>query len=433
MKKLSFVLVILLIGLLTACEQMVEVVELEPVLTPQISIELHTSSELYQGNHDFTRSQLHDMLGDIEVDISSQDFMFLFDLVAIELSAEIDAEIVNEIQNRLFPKPTVVIINSIVNHVSFSDLYLPYQGVYTFKITQQSANLPGWQLDETVFYFDVIVTLGEDATLAIVELTPITAVFMNGYVYDLSAQIEDWLIQYEQARMAAINAELARIEEVFLSFGAHTSFYFYNIATGFSRSFNADHVFYGASTPKVWYSHFLYLQDELGEITLSAQERIWIQYALRTSIDEFSLNLQSIYGLVEYYEWLAANGIDLLQSANPFDHFGLRTQLTAREALLLMQGVEQYFLTATANALEFRENMINNQAPFIVSDHYDVASKNGWLFPYQIRHDVAIINASSPYILIILTQNTRIANNTNYYFRMFSGLFETFNDRWFNE
>ena len=223
---------------------------------------------------------------------------------------------------------------------------------------------------------------------------------------------------------------LTEIEQIFESFGDYTSFYFYNIKTSFRHAFNGDHVFYGASTPKVFYAHFLYYQDETGVITLTDLERTWIAYTLRTSLDEFSLNLEAQYGIQDYHNWLDEQGIELLHS-NAFNHYGLSTRYTVNEAILLMQGIYKYLLTGTPNAIEFRYHMINNEARFIVSENYHVASKTGWLIPQHVRHDVAIIEAPSPYILTISIHGQHLAENEFYYFRLFSQLFEEFNNKWF--
>jgi len=222
---------------------------------------------------------------------------------------------------------------------------------------------------------------------------------------------------------------LNEIEEAFLALGDETSFYFYNIETGFQHGFNSDKAYIGASVGKVFYDYFLYTQDELEIINLTEQERLWIQTTLRRSLDEFSHNLTEHYGVVGYNSWLDGQGIYKLQT--PERHFGLPTKLIAEEAALLMSRIYHYFQTNTPNAIEFRENMTNNQVPFIVSNSYEVASKTGWLPSHEIRHDVAIVEAPSPYILVILSQNTKINQDHFYYFELLSSLFEEFNEAWF--
>ena len=247
----------------------------------------------------------------------------------------------------------------------------------------------------------------------------------DGYWLEVLIEGESWWIDMDFV------PPVDELTEAFLLMGDDTSFYFHNLETGFSYGFNSDKVYRGASVGKVFFAHFLYLQDELGVIALTEQERLWIQYTLRTSLDEFSDNLHARYGLIAYNDWLNDQGVYNLQ--NPHHHYGSTAQFSAEEAALLMYGIYQYFRTATPNAIEFRENMVSNEVPFIVSNNYEVASKTGWVYVWEVIHDVAIVKSPSPYILVILSQNPRIGGTRNHrhYFEQFSQLFEEFNDRWF--
>ena len=68
--------------------------------------------------------------------------------------------------------------------------------------------------------------------------------------------------------------------------------------------------------------------------------------------------------------------------------------------------------------------MLNNQIPFIVSDRYPVASKTGWTS--TVFHDMAIVYADSPYILVILS-----ARSNRTVFREISMAVQEFNAMWF--
>jgi len=255
-------------------------------------------------------------------------------------------------------------------------------------------------------------------------LSPQLVELLNVYDNWLEISIDDeiWWVDID------FIPSLDEITEVFSSLGEDVSFYFHNIETGFQYGFNSEREYIGASVGKVFFAYFLYKQDEIGNITLTNQERLWIQAVLRTSLDEFSHNLHACYGIEDYNVWLEEQGVCILQT---YRHFGLPTRLTVGEAASLMYGIYHYFQTNTPNAIEFRENMINNQARFIVSNSYEVASKTGWLFDRNIIHDVAIVESSSPYILVILSQSQQIGGNHLHYFESLSHLFEDFNDKWF--
>ena len=244
---------------------------------------------------------------------------------------------------------------------------------------------------------------------------------------------DNWLEVYIDGDIWWVDTDfvpsLDEVEEAFLSLGDDISFYFHNIETGFRHGFNSDQAYVGASVGKVFYTNFLYIQDEIESISLTGQERLWIQKVLRTSLDEFSNNLNAHYGVVKYNSWLEKQGIHALQASDR--HYGLKTRLKVEEVASLMYGIYHYFQTKTPNAVEFRENMTNNQVPFIVSDSYKVASKTGWLPTHEIRHDVAIVEAPSPYILVILSQNSKVNQDHLYHFKLLSALFEDFNNKWF--
>ena len=405
----------------------------EPVAVPDFEFEMRLEQRFEQGDHAFTEDQLQELLPDLILDMPLQNFVFYFDLVDVELEHEFDVEETAEIKHQLVPEPLLVMLD-MENIVSFGDIVLYHAGVYTFKIAQRIESIVDWEFDETIFYIVVTVTEDVNSEVLVADIELTTKTFTNIFTVDITEEIDTALERVYQERLIGMQAELEEIEAVFLSLGGITSFYFKNLETGFRHGFNENHVFHGASTPKIWYNHWLYVQDELGHITLTNQERSWIEISLLRSLDEFSLNLQQRYGLDNYHAWLEENGVTILQS-NANHHFGLRTRLTATEGAILMDSVYQYFLTETPNAIEFRENMRNNEAPFIVSDNYEVASKTGWLWPQRVRHDVAIVEAASPYILVILSEDSRTAldlpYNEPYYFRMLSQLFEDFNNRWF--
>jgi len=422
----GLILIIILIG----CQG---IATFEPVTISGFELEVHLEQHIEQGDHVFSETELQYLLPDLVLNTPVQNFTFYLELYFIELEEEFTAEEINEIAQQLVPETRLVKVDA-EGVFGFGEIIFEYAGSYAFRIAQITDGVTDWQLDDVVFNIEVNVVEDTGNNVLVAYFSAANIGFTNIFIHDLVEEIAQAVEEQYQARLVAMDEELAEIEEAFLSLGGHTSFYFHNLETGFRHGFNENHIFPGASTPKVWYNHWLYVQDELGYITLTNQERLWIEISSLRSLDEFSLNLQRHYGLDSYHAWLEENGVTILQS-NTNHHFGLRTRLTAEEAALLMYGVYHYFLTETPNAVEFRENMINNEAPFIVSDNFEVASKTGWLFPQRVRHDVAIVEAPSPYILVILSQEARTAHdlpyNEPYYFRMLSQLFEDFNNRFF--
>ena len=404
----------------------------EPVTTFGFEFEVNLNQYVEQGDYFLDDHELQTLLPDLELTLPPQDFIFYLELVELELKNEFSDDEIDEIARALTLEIESVEIQEGVG--SFGELTFEHKGNYKFRIRQLiDTEVTGWLLDETKHYFVVLVAESEVESDLAADFENGSRVFTNVFIHDISEQIveakEQEYQEYQEQRQNAMNEAIEEITEIFIEMGDDVSFYFHNLETGFRFSFNSDHGYIGASVGKVFYAHFLYVQDEVGNITLSEQERVSIQYTLRTSLDEFSHNLTARFGVDLYNEWLEEQGAYILQT--PARHFGLPTELTASEAALLMYGIYHYFHTETPNAIEFRENMINNQVPFIVSDEYVVASKTGWLVPQGIRSDVAIVEAPSPYILVILSQNRAISSNHLYYFELFSRLFEEFNNEWF--
>jgi len=421
---------LILIIILTGCAA---VTTFEPVTIPGFEFEVHLEQHIGQGSNDLSQAELQDLLPDLVLNSPDQNFTFYLELGSVELGEEFTAGEIEEISQDLIPQTRLVTVDA-EGVFGFGEITFEHAGNYAFRIAQMTDGIIDWQLDDLVFNIEVNVVEDAENNVLVAYSDATNISFTNIFVHDFAEQITLALEQAYEDRLIAMQEDLEEIKEVFLSLGGHTSFYFHNIETGFRYDFNSDRIYYGASTPKVFYNHFLYVQDEMGIITLTDQERLWIEYAQRRSLDEFSLNLQRRYGLDAYHSWLEEQGVFTLHS-NANHHFGLRIRFIVEEAALLMYNIYQYFLTETPNAVEFRENMINNEKPFIVSDNYEVASKTGWLWPQRVRHDVAIIEAPSPYILVILSEDSRTAldlpYNEPYYFRMLSQLFEDFNNRWF--
>jgi len=76
---------------------------------------------------------------------------------------------------------------------------------------------------------------------------------------------------------------------------------------------------------------------------------------------------------------------------------------------------------------EFRENLATNHYPYL-SSSYPILSKTGW--HSGVTHDMAIVQAPSPYILVMLT-NWADSGQTRQRFADVSEMFEQFNDEWF--
>ncbi|MCL2621207.1 MAG: class A beta-lactamase-related serine hydrolase [Defluviitaleaceae bacterium] len=100
-----------------------------------------------------------------------------------------------------------------------------------------------------------------------------------------------------------------------------------------------------------------------------------------------------------YYNFNRDSGRDMRLITNDRTH-----RVTAMDMGRLMLQIHEYFETGTELARHFQHSMLNSDVPIIVSDH-PVAQKYGHWGDGNINafHDMAIVYAPSPYILVILS------------------------------
>jgi len=234
-------------------------------------------------------------------------------------------------------------------------------------------------------------------------------------------------------------------------FGNNLSVYFENLETGFVYTYNANRVYFSASVPKASFALYIYLLAEQGYTDLDnvhtymsgdfmgGSGRIRHRHSvgatftqrelLRLNLsysDNIATNmLRRIHGIGGYRQFVA----DIGGNPNFVGGTIMNSNLTASEAGLFAREIFNYIESDGRYSEEFRAHLLDNQYPFIVSD-YPVASKTGWTRPIA-WHDMAIVYAPSPYILIILS--ARNGWNAQDYrdFEQISMAFQRFNDMWF--
>jgi len=106
----------------------------------------------------------------------------------------------------------------------------------------------------------------------------------------------------------------------------------------------------------------------------------------------------------------------------------MNSDLTANEAGLVARNIFDYIESGGRYSHEFRAALLDNQFPFIVSDH-PVASKTGWTSP-RAWHDMAIVYAPSPFTLVILSARYGWTDADYADFKEISTAFQEFNDKW---
>jgi len=242
---------------------------------------------------------------------------------------------------------------------------------------------------------------------------------------------------------AALDELLARHGEI--------SVYFENMETGFVYTYNAHQVYFSASVPKAMYALYIYQQAERGTADLNRMleftygDANWgsgiiqrryqfgatftLRELLRLNIsesDNVATNiLRRTFGIYGYKDFIAQLGGDPTLVRNNV----MNSNLTANEAGLFAREIFAYIESGGRYSNELKSHLLDNQFPFIVSC-YPVASKTGWT-SHTAWHDMAIVYAPSPFILVILSAREGWEDSDFEDFAEISMAFQQFNDTWF--
>ena len=246
---------------------------------------------------------------------------------------------------------------------------------------------------------------------------------------------------------------IAALDDLLARHGDDISVYFENLETGFVYSHNACRVYFSASVPKAMYALYIFKMAERGAADLDSlleftygdanwgsgiiQRRynfgatFTLGELLRFNIsesDNVATNiLRRTFGIYGYKNFIASAGGDPgLVRGNV-----MNSQLTAYEAGLFAREIFAYIQSGGRYSHKLKAHMLDNQFPFIVSC-YPVASKTGWT-PNAAWHDMAIVYAPSPFILVILTARYGFDDTDYADFAEISKAFQQFNDMWFVE
>jgi len=285
------------------------------------------------------------------------------------------------------------------------------------------------------------------ATVAESVVSPQTVNVLAQYGYWL--YIDTWLgPRWINTRF---NPNTAELDQLLGRWGNNISVYFKNLETGFVYQHNANRVYTSASVPKAMLALYVYQKAERGETDIDGiisytradhqsgsgvirhRYRIGDTFSrrevLRLNLSE-SDNIATMmlireHGLEGYRQFVS----DIGGNPNFVGSRVMNSRLTANEAGLFATAIFDYIESDGIYSEEFRNALLDNQFPFIVSD-YLVASKSGWFLPYA-WYDMAIVYAPSPYILVILSSARTWSAQDYRDFAEISMAFQNFNDIWF--
>jgi len=261
-------------------------------------------------------------------------------------------------------------------------------------------------------------------------------------------QIETWM----GPRWINLDFEpnTANLQSALQAHGNRISVFYKNMETGFTFTYNPERVFFGASTNKVYSALYIYTLAERGYISMDTVHTYTaanhrggsgliqhMPFGVQFTTQEL-LNHSIRYSCNVAYRMLA-----LRYNHPDFTFFDFAYEIGANRARLLSLTAKNIdamdaavWMTTLFNYLEsdgefahiLRDDLIYAFGT-ILSDNYDVALKYGWMDEYF--HDLAIVYAPSPYILIILSDMGEDPGAGFGRFANIGRMFEAFNDRYF--
>ncbi|MCL1936024.1 MAG: class A beta-lactamase-related serine hydrolase [Defluviitaleaceae bacterium] len=216
------------------------------------------------------------------------------------------------------------------------------------------------------------------------------------------------------------------ILEDFMKQFPHIAVYYSNIYNDFTFTHNPNRVYFAASLTKAPYAMYIFQKADNGEINLSEEHPFLREYFAGGSgiiQDKYSFGhmfsqrqllgyniyfsdnialrmLRSIHGLdgfIEFVQSLGINGDNV--------HNITYSRTTAVDSGILTRAMYDYINSNEQHSKEFLNHLLNNHYGFIRSD-YPIASKTGWFDGFGgAWHEMAIVYAPSPYILVLLSNN----------------------------
>jgi len=246
------------------------------------------------------------------------------------------------------------------------------------------------------------------------------------------------------------NSPTAEIDRLLAQWGNTISVYYENLSTGFIYRHNANREYFGASLTKALLALMIYQMAEQGEASLDSvhsftqadyrggsgvirhRYSVGATFTLRRLLElnlSYSDNISTMilvrtFGIDSYRRFVASVG------GNPalVRERVMNSQLTANEAGIFARAIYAYLESEGRYSEEFRRHLLNNQFHFLARNgsDYPVASKTGWT-DGRAWHDMAIVYAESPFILVVMSARTGFTEQNFRDFNEILRAFERFN------
>ena len=220
----------------------------------------------------------------------------------------------------------------------------------------------------------------------------------------------------------SVNSVINEINSYYRSSSNYFAFLYKDIFTGFTVSYNENGKVFAASTIKAPVNIYLYEQASKGNVNLDDKLtytanyynngtgvlknktvntnytiRELSSYAIRNSDNAAHNMLMDKYGKKNIRDFWQGMGTDTIFTGG--DNWGL---ISAHDAKIYMSELYKFYVDNSEYGNELMNNFIGATTKFITGKNdYIVANKSGWSGSSQ--HDVSIIFAENPYIIIGLS------------------------------
>ena len=234
---------------------------------------------------------------------------------------------------------------------------------------------------------------------------------------------------------SGIKSIINEINQYYNQSNNYFSFKYKDIYTGFSVSYNEKQAIFSASTIKAPKDIYLYEMASLGKINLEDKltytsgyyntgsgvlknESFGKSYTIKDLImystvysDNAAHNmLMDKYGrenMLNYWREKGANSI--------FTQYGNWGVNSANDAVIYMEYLYNFYIKGDEYGKTLMNNFLNAKPKFIKNNNnYKIANKSGW--SGSVIHDVSIVFADNPYIVVGLSN----LGDTDYYMGYFN-------------
>lgn len=223
---------------------------------------------------------------------------------------------------------------------------------------------------------------------------------------------------------ALTDEQITTLDALIASYDGEVAVGYYDITSGYQYTYKGDTTFVAASVMKAPFCRYVLGMAEQNGIDLSTSEMTYTEEMFTTGTGTIK---NSEFGTVYTHEELIKLCIrksdniafKMLRQAYPpegfkqyaraigiTDIYGIKnvssSNITAVNAITYMKDIYSYTTNDTLYGKTLETHMRNTVYPMIRSK-YPVVRKHGWM--NGAYHDMAIIKAPRPYILVILTDH----------------------------